>query len=106
MCTMFIGKHLIFFIEVPVTVTIPLTNITATDGESVKLECEFSSECINVKWLKNDQPIEISSKNDIISGGTKHYLVIHNCSAEDEGRYTCMVSSATKTSAEVILDGK
>ncbi|XP_069770989.1 obscurin-like isoform X13 [Narcine bancroftii] len=92
-------------LEVPVTVTIPLTNITAMNGESVKLECEFSRECMNATWLKNDQPIEMSSKNEIISNGMKHYLIIHNCSGEDEGKYTCMVTSDIKTSAEVTLDG-
>ncbi|XP_041040413.1 obscurin isoform X3 [Carcharodon carcharias] len=91
-------------LEAPVAVTIPLSNITIKNGESGKLECEFSTECINVIWLKNDQHIEASSKYEIISDKKKYYLIIHNCSAEDEGRYTCMVSSDIKTSAEVCLD--
>uniref|UniRef100_UPI00398E7BDC obscurin-like isoform X29 n=1 Tax=Pristiophorus japonicus TaxID=55135 RepID=UPI00398E7BDC len=91
-------------LDVPVTVTVPLSNVTVTNGESGKLECEFSTECINATWLKNDQPIETSSKYEIISDRKNQYLIIHNCSAEDEGRYTCMVPPDTQTSAEVCLD--
>ncbi|XP_048474365.1 obscurin [Rhincodon typus] len=91
-------------LEVPVTVTIPLSNITIHNGESGKLECEFSAECMNVKWLKNDQQIVSSSKYEIICDRKKHCLSIHNCSVEDEGKYTCMLSSDIKTSAEVCMD--
>ncbi|XP_059495977.1 obscurin isoform X15 [Stegostoma tigrinum] len=91
-------------LEVPVTVTIPLSNITIHNGESGKLECEFSAECMNVKWLKNDQQIVSSSKYEIICDRKKHCLIIHNCSVEDEGKYICMLSSDIKTSAEVCMD--
>ncbi|XP_038654386.1 obscurin isoform X3 [Scyliorhinus canicula] len=91
-------------LEVPVTITIPLSNILINNGESGKLECEFSTECMDVIWLKNGQHIETSSKYEIIPDGKKHYLIIHSCNAEDEGRYTCMVSSEITTSAEVCLD--
>ncbi|GCB68619.1 hypothetical protein scyTo_0008255 [Scyliorhinus torazame] len=91
-------------LEVPVTVTIPLSNISINNGESGKLECEFSTECMDIIWLKNGQHIETSSKYEIIPDGKKHYLIIHSCNAEDEGRYTCMVSSEITTSAEVCLD--
>ncbi|GCC29258.1 hypothetical protein chiPu_0007696 [Chiloscyllium punctatum] len=91
-------------LEVPVTVIIPLSNVTINNGESGKLECEFSTECVNVKWLKNDQQIESSSKYEIICDRKKHCLTIHKCSVEDEGKYTCMLSSDIKTSAEVCID--
>uniref|UniRef100_G1KFS2 Obscurin, cytoskeletal calmodulin and titin-interacting RhoGEF n=1 Tax=Anolis carolinensis TaxID=28377 RepID=G1KFS2_ANOCA len=92
-----------FFLVHPVpeaiSITRPLVDKSAMEGEKTRLECELSSEAQDVAWFKGKEPVQPGGRYEIISEGRKQTLVIHNFKPEDQGSYTCMASPDVKTSA-------
>lgn len=79
---------------------------SATQGEKARLQCELSSETQEVIWVKGKEPILPGGRYEIVSEGKKQALIIHDFKSEDQGSYTCIASPETKTSANLLIDGK
>nr|XP_060639350.1 obscurin-like [Anolis sagrei ordinatus] len=84
-----------------ISVTRPLVDKSAVEGEKTRLECELSSEAQDVTWFKGKEPVQPGGRYEIISEGRKQTLVIHSFKPDDQGSYTCMASPDVKTSASL-----
>ncbi|KAM4688626.1 obscurin [Discoglossus pictus] len=91
-------------LEHPMTIKQALENKSGREGESIKLECEFSKETQDVKWMKENEPLQPGQKYEFVSQGRKHTLIIKQFSLGDQGAYTCVSSSGIKSSASVTLE--
>ncbi|XP_075172031.1 obscurin isoform X19 [Anomaloglossus baeobatrachus] len=90
-------------LEHPVTVQRPLQHKSAVPGETLRLECELSSESRDVSWMKENEPLHPGKKYQMISEGKKQILLIHDISTSDQATYSCVTASGVKTSATVSL---
>ncbi|XP_039609186.1 obscurin isoform X1 [Polypterus senegalus] len=82
-----------------------LEDIKVPEFEKVSLECELSKSNAEVKWFKDDMDLKPSKKFAVISQGRKRILLIHKCTKEDQGSYTCDVID-DKTSAMLIVHAR
>ncbi|OCT75409.1 hypothetical protein XELAEV_18030588mg [Xenopus laevis] len=90
--------------EHPITIKRPLENKSGKEGETIRLECEFSKETRDVKWMKGSEILTSGGKYEFICQGRKQVLIIHNSSSIDQGSYTCATSSGEKTTATISLE--
>jgi titin len=64
----------------------PLKKIPST----VTLSCKLNKPGVPVQWLKDGMPIRIDGdKYEVKEENGKHFLIINDCTGEDEGKYTC-----------------
>ncbi|XP_043988664.1 obscurin-like protein 1 [Gambusia affinis] len=68
------------------------TNMSAYENESATLCAVVSSECINVRWLKDGQLLNKDNIH-ISSEGKTHKLTINPLQLSDSGEYICDVST-------------
>ncbi|XP_042333180.1 obscurin isoform X8 [Sceloporus undulatus] len=87
-----------------ISVTRPLFDKSAVEGEKTRLECELSSEAQDVVWFKGKEPVQPGGRYEISSEGKKQTLIIHGFKPEDQGSYTCMASPNAKTSANLSVE--
>ncbi|XP_041423263.1 obscurin isoform X2 [Xenopus laevis] len=90
--------------EHPITIKHQLENKNLKEGETIRLECEFSKETRDVKWMKGSEILTSGGKYEFVCQGQKQVLIIHNSSSDDQGSYTCATSSGDKTTASVTLE--
>ncbi|ESO04852.1 hypothetical protein HELRODRAFT_191479 [Helobdella robusta] len=69
----------------------PMVNISALQGETVKLECDvlLGKPRANVKWFKDGQELQLSNKYSPGYSNDSAYLSINNVQLADAGVYTC-----------------
>ncbi|XP_035533527.1 obscurin-like protein 1a [Morone saxatilis] len=75
--------------ETPVTILRALTDVRVEEEFPATLECEFSRQIIEVKWLKNGKELKPGKNCRIYSMGRKRFCQIMQCSSADSGTYTC-----------------
>ncbi|KAK2510349.1 hypothetical protein Q9233_017830 [Columba guinea] len=90
--------------ELPVRISKPLVDISATQKDKVTFECELSRPNVDVKWFKDGKELRQSKKVGLISQGNKRSLIIHKCEYEDQGTYKCEAAE-DKTSATLKVHG-
>ncbi|XP_044207095.1 myosin-binding protein C, cardiac-type isoform X3 [Thunnus albacares] len=74
-----------------------------TKGQKIKLAIQVANQDIDVKWLKNGQPINpTGSKYIFESVGNMRYLTINHCSLADDAAYCCVVGDE-KCSTELFV---
>ncbi|XP_062847132.1 obscurin isoform X3 [Trichomycterus rosablanca] len=69
------------------------------------LECEVTSENIPVKWLKDNQEIEMGVKYQEVTEARSQVLLIKDFQPTDQGVYTCVASEEIETSTTLALEG-
>jgi len=70
----------------------PLKKIPST----VTLSCKLNKPGVPVQWLKDGMPIKIDGdKYEVKEEDGKHFLIIHDCTGDDEGKYTCKAKDVT-----------
>jgi len=79
-------------------------DVSATEKDLVKLECEVNKARIPVKWFKDGKEIKPTKRMEIISDGLLQQLVIDDVTLDDMGTYTCVCGDAS-TSATLSVDG-
>ncbi|XP_010130628.1 PREDICTED: hemicentin-1, partial [Buceros rhinoceros silvestris] len=68
-------------------------NISIVEKNPISLVCEASGIPLpSIMWLKNGWPVTLNNSVRILSGG--RMLRLTHASVADEGRYTCVVTSA------------
>ncbi|XP_035509461.1 hemicentin-1 [Morone saxatilis] len=68
-------------------------NVSVVVKNPVALNCEASGIPLPaITWLKDGQPIKVSSSVRVLSGGRS--LRLMHAAVEDAGRYTCIVSNS------------
>ncbi|XP_034533753.1 obscurin-like protein 1a [Notolabrus celidotus] len=75
--------------ETPVSILRPLSDVRVEEEFPATLECEFSRQIVEVKWLKNGTELKPGKNCRIYSMGRKRFCQIMLCSLADSGTYTC-----------------
>ncbi|XP_038136864.1 obscurin-like protein 1a [Cyprinodon tularosa] len=75
--------------ETPVAILKPLVDVHVEEEFPVTLECEFSRQNVEVRWLKNGTELKPGKNLRIYSMGRKRFCQILQCSIADSGSYTC-----------------
>ncbi|KAM9327865.1 obscurin-like protein 1a [Pholidichthys leucotaenia] len=81
--------------EMPVSILKPLTDVHVEEELPVTLECEFSRQNVEVRWLKNGTELKPGKNCRIYSMGRKRFYQILQCSLADSGSYTCDTGEIT-----------
>lgn len=90
-----------------------IRDVTVSEGHNVKLTCTASGPELNIKWLKDGNPVEkMPAKNRILVNEGILSLEIFRATAADSGEYTCSLknqngeatTSAIVTIYEIIKD--
>ncbi|XP_041822214.1 obscurin-like protein 1a [Chelmon rostratus] len=88
--------------ETPVSILRALTDVRVEEEFPATLECEFSRQIIEVRWLKNGKELKPGKNCRIYSMGRKRFCQIMQCSQADSGTYTCDTGEiSTSCSLEV-----
>uniref|UniRef100_A0A8C2WTQ6 Obscurin like cytoskeletal adaptor 1 n=1 Tax=Cyclopterus lumpus TaxID=8103 RepID=A0A8C2WTQ6_CYCLU len=75
--------------ETPVSILKTLADVRVEEEFPTTLECEFSRQNIDVKWLKNGTELKPGKNCRIYSMGRKRFCQIMQCTPADSGTYTC-----------------
>uniref|UniRef100_A0A9J8DG01 non-specific serine/threonine protein kinase n=1 Tax=Cyprinus carpio carpio TaxID=630221 RepID=A0A9J8DG01_CYPCA len=92
-------------LDAPVTMTKMLSSSKIQKGKMVRLECELSTECKSVTWLKDNREIEAGVKYQMVPEGKSQVLLIKDFQSTDQGVYSCVASEEAKTSINLNLEG-
>ncbi|XP_036374692.1 obscurin isoform X10 [Megalops cyprinoides] len=92
-------------LEAPVKVTEQLSSPPPEEGKSARMECQLSSEGTQVTWLKDNKELELGTKYQSVTEGTKQVLLISDFQSSDQGVYTCVASEEAETSLNLYLEG-
>ena len=84
--------------EIPVTFTVPLTDVSIPESENVTLKCETNKPGQKVQWFKNGKKITKPTKRiQIQDDGTTHTLTIDKSELDDGAEYTAKVADDSTT---------
>ncbi|XP_056156999.1 obscurin-like protein 1a [Lampris incognitus] len=75
--------------ETPVSILKNLSDVRVEEDFPATLECEFSRQNVEVKWLKNGVELKPGKNHRIYSMGRKRFCQILQCTMADSGTYTC-----------------
>uniref|UniRef100_A0A3B3UXN0 Titin n=1 Tax=Poecilia latipinna TaxID=48699 RepID=A0A3B3UXN0_9TELE len=88
------------------TFTKNLPNVEGTETDSVRLICEVSKPNADVTWYKGDKELPDGGRYEHIVDGKKRILLIKDLKTDDAGEYSCRLSTGTKTSGNLKINGK
>ncbi|KAF0045868.1 hypothetical protein F2P81_002397 [Scophthalmus maximus] len=75
--------------ETPVSILRTLADVRVEEELPATLECEFSRQNVEVRWLKSGAELKPGKNCRIYSMGRKRFCQILQCSRADSGTYTC-----------------
>lgn len=75
----------------PVTLMLPLSDLSVCEGDIAQLEVRFSQENVEGSWLKNGQSISASDRVHIVIDKQVHKLLLENVSTDDAACYSFVV---------------
>ncbi|XP_048218195.1 papilin isoform X3 [Perognathus longimembris pacificus] len=76
--------------------------VTASEGDTARLQCVVVGDSVNIRWSRNGLPVQADGNR--VRQSPDGTLMIHNLQARDEGAYTCSAyrgSQAASRSTEV-----
>lgn len=92
--------------EEETTFTKNLPNVEGTETDSVRLICEVSKPNADVTWYNGDKELPDGGRYEHIVDGKKRILLIKDLKTDDAGEYSCRLSTGTKTSGNLKINGK
>lgn len=99
-----------FFLSIsvrPVTLMLPLSDLTVCEGDIGQMEVRFSQEHVEGTWLKNGQPVAASNRVHMVIDKQTHKLLIEDTVREDLGTYCFEVpAQGISTSAKLVVQSK
>jgi|SRR6218665_1110655 len=94
-----------FTIELPVTITSPLKEISILEHATATFSCEVSKANQTATWYKNGVEIKPDEKHEITVDGTFQIMNIKDTSAsEDDADYTIKIGD-NGSSAHLHVEG-
>ena len=102
-CFVYNGSHLVWFVEVPVTFTVPLKDISTTEGNTVTLECQVNKPGQKVIWYKDGKKL-LKPDGEMDADGVTFRLTLKDANPIDAASYTAKCAKA-QTSAKVEVKG-
>ncbi|XP_053272939.1 obscurin-like protein 1a [Pleuronectes platessa] len=81
--------------ETPVSILRALADVRVEEELPATLECEFSRQNVEVRWLKNGAELKPGKNCRIYPMGRKRFCQILQCSCADSGTYTCDAGEIT-----------
>lgn len=91
--------------EAPLEFTIPLTDQTCKEGETVIFRCEVSESNLPARWLKNGKDLVLSDLVIASVEGRTHTLTLKDTPLDADAEYTIQIKDA-KSSAKLNVQGK
>ncbi|KAM4853982.1 papilin [Thomomys bottae] len=76
--------------------------VTASEGDTARLQCVVAGDNVNIRWSRNGLPVQADGHR--VRQSPDGTLMIHNLQTKDEGAYTCSAyrgSQAASRSTEV-----
>lgn len=95
--------NILCFIEYPYKFVKVLKSQQLVEKDTVTLACELDDAAGEVKWLKNNEEVQLDKRVTCVKDGRKRKLVIKDAKVTDAGQYSC-VSNADKTQAEIVIN--
>ncbi|XP_041366543.1 twitchin-like isoform X3 [Gigantopelta aegis] len=74
-----------------------LDDVEAVERERAMFECDVSDPEADVTWFKEEKELKSGGKYEFQKDNLKRRLIIKNCSAKDDGKYTCKLLDQTTT---------
>lgn len=71
-----------------------IRDVTISEGHNVKLTCTASGPELNIRWLKDGNPLEKTPRTRILVNEGILSLEILRAGASDSGEYTCSLKNA------------
>lgn len=91
----------------PVTLMLPLSDLTVCEGDIAQLEVRFSQENVEGSWMKNGQAVSSSDRVHIVIDKQVHKLLLENVSTEDAASYSFVVPAQDiSTSCKLSVQSK
>lgn len=78
--------------------------MTATEGNTVTLECTLNKPDVPVKWLKDGKPIRSKDNMKIVADGYTHQLVFTELTLTNGAKYKCIAGDVS-TQATLTIEG-
>ena len=96
---------MLFYSEAPLEFTIPLTEQTCNEGETVTFKCEVTESDLPATWFKDG--IEVNLSDQIIASvdGKTHTLIIKDTPLDAEAEYTIKIKDK-ESKAKLNVQGK
>uniref|UniRef100_A0A4W3I0N4 Obscurin like cytoskeletal adaptor 1b n=1 Tax=Callorhinchus milii TaxID=7868 RepID=A0A4W3I0N4_CALMI len=79
----------VFVTETQIVFTRKLESRSVEEMQEVTLEVGVSTECAEVRWLKQGVLVQPGNKYSLHQDGTTRRLTIHSCCFSDRGTYQC-----------------
>ena len=104
---LYLTSSLLSLVEIPVTFTVPLNDVTVPEEKSVTLECELSKPDQKVKWFKDGKEIKPDRKRGIVLkvDGAKHILTIPKTLKDDTAEYSVKCDDQ-ETKGKLTVEGE
>ncbi|XP_078142269.1 titin-like [Centroberyx gerrardi] len=87
-----------------------IRSIEVNERQSATFECELSFDNATVTWYKDAWELKESPKYNFRTEGRRHFMIIRNVTAEDEGVYSVIARlepmGEARSTAELYLSGK
>ncbi|XP_023010820.1 telokin-like [Maylandia zebra] len=87
-----------------------IRSIEVNERHSATFECELSFDNATVTWYKDSWELKESPKYNFRTESRRHFMTIHNVTAEDEGVYSVIARleplGEARSTAELYLSGK
>ena len=84
---------------------VPLKDQHVVENESCEFTCELDKPGIQVKWLKDGQPVTADAHFVLESKDTTYKLKIPQSYMEDAAEYTILLPDGKDSKAKLTVDG-
>uniref|UniRef100_H2YLF7 Uncharacterized protein n=1 Tax=Ciona savignyi TaxID=51511 RepID=H2YLF7_CIOSA len=88
-------------------IAVQLENVNAVEQQpTITFTCSLERETGDVKWLKDNKPIDVcSAKYEAISTGKGRSLLVKDIKKSDKGKYMCVCGDSKSTAELAVKDG-
>ena len=93
------------FSEAPLEFTIPLSEQTCKEGETVTFMCEVTEENLPAQWFKAGVELKPSDVVSMVTEGKVHRLVLKDTQLDDAAEYTVVIKDLSG-SAKLVVQGQ
>lgn len=88
----------------PLVFNLKLKDFNVKEGETITFSTEVADKNYTVRWLKNNEEIELDAERMVVSdNGKYHKLIIRNANLDDNGIYTAVCEGQRASSKVSVL---
>ncbi|XP_069815234.1 obscurin isoform X2 [Dendropsophus ebraccatus] len=79
----------------PVIFKEQLTDLQASEGDTVTLHCELNKPELTVEWRRDDVTVTSEDRTTVRQEGRAHNLIIREVTVKDSGKFSCQCGDVT-----------